>query len=142
MFLLLFSLAVIWEWLTVGFRSPDGPSSFSLFLPFLPSLRSSHSCGATAGGTRLPTSFLYEFSTKRTWVYFSFPPSSSGAITQHCSPNHDRHEGCLLVRQSQRGFAIPALLANSCGLVDGPPSLFWMVILITLVSAAAVLFDR
>lgn len=70
------------------------------------------------------------------------PPSSSGAITQHCSPNHDRHEGCVLVRQSQRGFAIPALLANSCGLVDGPPSLFWMVILITLVSAAAVLFDR
>lgn len=124
MFLLLFSLAVIWEWLTVGFTSPDGPSFLPLFLPFLPSIRNSHSCGATAGGTRLPTSFLYEFSTKRMWVYFSFPSSSSGAITQHCSPNRDRHEGCVLVRRLQRGFAIPALLANSCGSADGPPQPF------------------
>lgn len=115
-----------------GFRSPDGPSSLPPFLTFLPSLRNSHRCGARAGGTRLPTSFLYEFPTKRMWVYFSFPSSSSGMITQHCSPNRDRHEGCVFMRRLQRGFAIPALLASSYGPADGPPGLVWMVIVVRL----------
>lgn len=116
-------------WLYRDFRSPDGPSSLPLFLPFLPSLRNSHRCGA--GGTRLPTSFLYEFSTKGTWVYFSFPSSSSGTITQHCS-SRDRHKGCMLVKQLQRSFAIPALLASSCRCADGLPKLVRMFVVVSL----------
>lgn len=102
-------------------ESPDGPSSLSLSLLFLPLLRDSHRCGATAGRTRLPTPFLYDFCTNRMWVYFSFSSSPSGAITQHCSPNRDRHRGCVLVRWLGRLFAVPALLAASSRRVGIPP---------------------
>lgn len=112
---------------TVGLLTDLPLSSF-----FHPFLRNSHRCGATAGGTRLPTSFHYEFCTKRMWVYFSFPSSSSGAITRHCSPDYDRCKGCMLVRWLWRIFAIPALLASSSRCVDIPPSLVWMVIIISL----------
>jgi len=125
-------LGIVDYWLYGSFRSPHGSASFPLLLLLLPFLGNSHRCGATAGGTRLPTSFLYKFSTKRVWVSFSFPSSSCGAITKHCSPNHDGHEGCVLVRPLESSFAVPALLASSCGPADGPPSLVWVVIVIRL----------
>lgn len=115
-----------------GFRSCDGSLSLLPFLSFclfVHSFRNSSRCGAMGGGTRLPTSFLYDFSTEGMWVYFFFPSSSSGAITQHCS-NSGRHKGCALARLLQRGFAIPALLAKSCGCADGPLNLVWMVIIV------------
>lgn len=134
MLLGLFSSAVIWGCSTVSYMevldllmglsaSCLSPLFAFLFTPF------SSRCGAIAGGTRLPTSFLYDFSTERMWVYFSFPSSSSGAITQHCF-NSGRHKGCVLARLLQRGFAMPALLARFCECADGPLSLVWMVIIV------------
>lgn len=54
-------------------ESPDGPSSLSLSLLFLPLLRDSHRCGATAGRTRLPTPFMTSAQTECGFIFLSPP---------------------------------------------------------------------